>query len=110
MLLLAATEVHDGGTTANYPLREHVGLLRSLLGVVDRRRKDLNYPSIFQLQAIELYLRLLAPEVYKDIGLEPQTLLAKARKVSLAVDDYMQNSSRMHRRISQWFSRVGLHH
>lgn len=114
MLLLAAVERHAAEMAKEVvkvsPLDSHRGLLYSMLTISNEHRSDLNYPAIYQLQIIELYLRLLAPAVYEDLRQELKILLAKARKVSVIVDDYMQNSSRLHRRISQWFMRVGLEH
>ena len=122
MLLLAAVERHEAeakmaiGTSPSSPsnasslLDSHKGVLYSMLAISNEHRSDLNYPAIYQLQIVELYLRLLAPSVYEDMRQELKILLAKARKVSVVVDDYMQNSSRLHRRISQWFMRVGLEH
>ena len=115
MLLLAAVERHElqeaplAGTYA-YPFDTHHGVLYSMLAISNEHRNELNYPAVYQLQIVELYLRLLEPGVYDAMRQELKTLLAKARKVNIVVDDYMQNSSRLHRRISQWFTRVGLHH
>ena len=116
MLLLAAVERHEAQvanaplSNPSFPFDSHKGTLYSMLAIANAHRSDLNYPAIYQLQIVELYVRLLAPSVYEDMGQELKILLAKARKVSVIVDDYMQNSSRLHRRISQWFMRVGLEH
>ena len=121
MLLLAAVERHErphetaasaGDTSkpSGYPFDAHRGVLYSMLAISSEHRSELNYPAVYQLQIVELYLRLLEPSVYDSMRQELKTLLAKARKVNVVVDDYMQNSSRLHRRISQWFTRVGLHH
>ncbi|CAE8595742.1 unnamed protein product, partial [Polarella glacialis] len=121
MLLLAAVERHEGlaeaadaGKTSLegvlYPFDKHQGVLYSMLGVTNENRRNLSYPAVYQLQLVELYLRLMVPTVYEEMRPELKSMFAKARKVSVVVDDYMQNSSKMHRRISQWFARVGLHH
>ena len=113
MLLLAAVERHESAQTDKvllYPFDSHQGVLYSMLTITNEHRSDLSYPAIYQLQIVELYLRLLAPSVYEEMRQELKILLAKARKVSVVVDDYMQSSSRLHRRISQWFTRVGLEH
>jgi len=120
MLLVAATEKQSADiehrTAANasadgvYPFSQHQGVLKSLLGITNKHRNNLTYPAVFQLQIIDLFLRLLAPAVYDDLYHDLKMLLGKSRKVNVVLDDYMQNSSRMHRRISQWFTRVGLHH
>ncbi|CAE7324916.1 AL1 [Symbiodinium sp. CCMP2592] len=115
MLLLAAVERHELQEaplegTYGYPFDTHHGVLYSMLAISNEHRNELNYPAVYQLQIVELYLRLLEPGVYDATRQELKTLLAKARKVNIVVDDYMQNSSRLHRRISQWFTRVGLHH
>lgn len=120
MLLIAAVEKQSSdielGTSEVasvedvYPFAQHQGVVKSLLGITNKHRSDLTYPAVFQLQIIDLFLRLLAPTVYDDLWQELKILLAKSRKVNVVLDDYMQNSSRMHRRISQWFTRVGLHH
>ena len=115
MLLLAAVERHELqeaplAGTYGYPFDTHHGVLYSMLAISNEHRNELNYPAVYQLQIVELYLRLLEPGVYDAMRQELKTLLAKARKVNIVVDDYMQNSSRLHRRISQWFTRVGLHH
>ncbi|OLP81992.1 hypothetical protein AK812_SmicGene37405 [Symbiodinium microadriaticum] len=119
MLLLATVERHEhelqrapqaGTGTHGYPFDTHHGVLYSMLAISNEHRNELNYPAVYQLQIVELYLRLLEPGVYDAMRQELKTLLAKARKVNVVVDDYMQNSSRLHRRISQWFTRVGLHH
>ncbi|CAK9061505.1 unnamed protein product [Durusdinium trenchii] len=112
MLLLAAVERHESkaNEASSYPFDTHRGVLYSLLATTNEHRRDLSYPAIYQLQIVELYLRLLAPSVYEEMQQELKIMLAKARKVSVIVDDYMQSSSRLHRRISQWFTRVGLEH
>lgn len=117
MLLIAAAERHDvvpdetGSVSAvPYPFCRHSGVMRSFLHITSAHRHDLTYPAVFQLQTIELFLRLLTPEVYTELPQDLKILLAKARAVNLAQDDYMKNTSKTHRRISQWFTRVGLHH
>lgn len=84
--------------------------MHCLLGITNKSRRDVNYPSVFQLQTIELFLKFVVPSAYNELPQDLKVLLAKARKVSVAVDDYYQNSSRLHRKISKWFTRVGLHH
>eukprot|EP00933_Yihiella_yeosuensis_P040532 TRINITY_DN34860_c0_g1_i1.p1 TRINITY_DN34860_c0_g1~~TRINITY_DN34860_c0_g1_i1.p1 ORF type:complete len:833 (-),score=157.51 TRINITY_DN34860_c0_g1_i1:380-2644(-) len=123
MLLLSTVECHEGlsetdtkaseilsDATIPYPFDRHQGILYSMLGVTNEHRRNLSYPAVYQLQIVELYLRLMAPQVYNEMRQELKSTLEKARGVSVLVDDYMQNSSKMHRRISQWFTRVGLHH
>lgn len=121
MLLLNAVERFDlrqqeeesppsAGEGPLYPFNKHAGVLFAFLGVADKHRKHVNYPSVFQMQIIELYTRLVEPTVYEDMPYGLKQLLAKARRVNVAVDDFMQNSSKTHRHISRWFSRVGLHH
>ena len=114
MLLLGAVGRHEQPARKEdapcYPFDTHSGVLYSMLAISNEHRKELNYPAIYQLQIVELYLRLLEPSVYDSMRQELKSFLAKSRKVNVVVDDYMQNSSRLHRRISQWFTRVGLHH
>lgn len=121
MVLIAAVERHHAAdcqqlmpgsfeTLSLYPFDKHHGIAACMLEVTNKSRRNLIYPAVFQLQTTELFLRLVVPEVYRNLRQELKLLLAKARKVNLAVDDYMQNSSRMHRKISKWFTRVGLHH
>ncbi|CAE7241350.1 AL1 [Symbiodinium pilosum] len=114
MLLLGAVGWHEQLARKEdapcYPFDTHSGVLYSMLAISNEHRKELNYPAIYQLQIVELYLRLLEPSVYDSMRQELKSFLAKSRKVNVVVDDYMQNSSRLHRRISQWFTRVGLHH
>ena len=116
MLLLAAVHRHErqhssvAPDVSGYPFDSHRGVLYSMLSISNQHRNELNYPAVYQLQIVELYLRLLEPDVYDSMRQELKMLLAKARKVNIVVDDYMENSSRLHRRISQWFTRVGLHH
>lgn len=96
--------------SALYPFNRHKGLLYSMLQITDKHRTNLNYPSVFQLQILDLFLRLIVPSIYEDMQHNLKELLAKARKVNVVIDDYMQNSSRLHRHISKWFHTVGLHH
>eukprot|EP00931_Biecheleriopsis_adriatica_P050837 TRINITY_DN29466_c0_g1_i2.p1 TRINITY_DN29466_c0_g1~~TRINITY_DN29466_c0_g1_i2.p1 ORF type:complete len:389 (-),score=73.81 TRINITY_DN29466_c0_g1_i2:101-1267(-) len=116
MLLLAAVERHEAAaaptneSSSPYPFDRHQGVLSSMLAITNEHRHHLGYPAIYQLQIVELYLRLLVTRSYAELRQELKFMLAKARKVSVLIDDYMQNSSKMHRRISQWFTRVGLHH
>ncbi|CAJ1327574.1 unnamed protein product [Effrenium voratum] len=117
MLLLAAVHKHESQLAPEqslgqvpYPFDVHQGVLYSMLMVTNNNRNELSYPALYQLQMVELFLRLLTPSVYDDMRQELKSLLAKARKVNVVVDDYMQSSSRLHRRISRWFMRVGLQH
>ena len=111
MVLLGAVHRHEQEACESaYPFSKHQGVLHSMLTISNSQRHELSYPAIYQLQILELYLRLFEPETYKELRPEVKILMAKARKVSVVVEDYMQNSSRLHRRISQWFTRVGLEH
>ena len=110
MVLLGAVQRHEAPEAASYPFSSHQGVLHSMLAISNSQRHELSYPAIYQLQILELYLRLFEPESYAEMRPEIKVLMAKARKVSVVVEDYMQNSSRLHRRISQWFTRVGLEH
>eukprot|EP00927_Polykrikos_kofoidii_P038478 TRINITY_DN32824_c0_g1_i1.p1 TRINITY_DN32824_c0_g1~~TRINITY_DN32824_c0_g1_i1.p1 ORF type:complete len:1256 (+),score=187.27 TRINITY_DN32824_c0_g1_i1:212-3979(+) len=100
----------NGEEISTYPFNKHQGVFYAMLDVVNDRRKNLSYPSIFRLQMVELYVRLFEPRVFNEMRLELKALLVKARRINVVVDDYMQNSSMMHRSISRWFHRVGLHH
>merc|ERR1712151_98324 len=68
-VLLAAVEKHGVYTSAtpledpvvgvSYPFDQHKGVLYSLLRVTNKHRRNLSYPAVFQLQIIELYLKLI---------------------------------------------------
>ncbi|CAK0853214.1 unnamed protein product [Prorocentrum cordatum] len=121
MVLVAASKQHDPSATTGkvqnddgeevwYPFDQHRGIMFSMLNVVHGKRQNLTYPIVAQLQIIELFLRFLVPSVYREMPHPLKVLLAKARRVNLAVDDYMNNSSKMHRDISKCFTEVGLNH
>eukprot|EP00929_Paragymnodinium_shiwhaense_P074577 TRINITY_DN38175_c0_g1_i2.p1 TRINITY_DN38175_c0_g1~~TRINITY_DN38175_c0_g1_i2.p1 ORF type:complete len:1144 (+),score=285.75 TRINITY_DN38175_c0_g1_i2:118-3549(+) len=117
MILLNAMAKHHAAAKnitstleERYPFNKHQGVFYSLLQVANKFRSNLPIEAVFQLQIVDLFSRLVQPTLYQDMRLELKTLLEKARAVNVAVDDYMQNSSFTHRRISKFFTRVGLHH
>jgi len=91
-------------------MKKHEAVVHAMLQKANEHRSRMRYESIYQLQMLELYLKFLEPEVYELLSVDEKDLLARARRVNVVVDDYMQSSSRMHRRIAKVFTRVGLHH
>eukprot|EP00397_Hematodinium_sp_SG-2012_P007307 GEMP01007350.1.p1 GENE.GEMP01007350.1~~GEMP01007350.1.p1 ORF type:complete len:995 (+),score=246.36 GEMP01007350.1:141-3125(+) len=91
-------------------MKRYFHVLQAMVQVANRNRHRMKYESIFQLQMLELYLRFVEPTIFEQLSTEEKDVLARARRVNVVVDDYMQSSSKMHRRISRVFTRVGLHH
>ncbi|CAD7970162.1 unnamed protein product [Amoebophrya sp. A120] len=91
---------------------ENIILINNLLHKAIEHRKKLKYQSIFQLQIFELFFKYLCDEHhYKfDLTFEAKEFLRKARHVQLTVDDYLPNSSKMHRTVSTYLQQVGLPH
>ncbi|KAK2195352.1 hypothetical protein BdWA1_003028 [Babesia duncani] len=73
-------------------------------------KKNLDVATIFKLQGVYLYLKLICPEMLSGLSAASIQLLEKCSKIKFNLAEYFLTSSSSHREVSHYLNLLGIIH